>query len=466
MVGTRILIGTRRILLISWLAMSTVAAAQTSAPAELLAQEAVGSWEGTITEGLAPRFFRVEIQNQGPSLRGRFDYPARGYLGAELPHLRTEDNKVAFSIPLTFGALRCAGVIAGNRLAGNIQRVGMVNGEWKDVGAPGTFTLERSHGPTTRSYDIDQARFTSGNIELAGEVLQPRGGARSGVVLVHTAGKEPRDAVRYYADIFARNGMAALIYDKRGVNQSQGDSAQGDIRTLANDAIAGVQFLREKAKLQRVGLFGISEGGWVVVEAAAKSKQVSFLVTVSAPTMSWEENVDFQDRLWLTSEGVTGTDLKLAEELLRADMAFASGKITDREYQQLLAKDRPLPWFPAAEKRIMSKDDPDDLRREIANFSFDPKFDLSKLRLPAIWFFGSADKQVDAQASVKILDLLPKTTRRRFTIVSIPSADHLLQKTLADNAEGIAPEFENRLSEWLSLQHLSQPEPSQVRTSR
>jgi fermentation-respiration switch protein FrsA (DUF1100 family) len=74
-----------------------------------------------------------------------------------------------------------------------------------------------------RPYREQEVRFHNGAVALAGSVLVPTGpGPHPGVVMAHGAGPQDREGYRPLADLFARHGIAALVYDKRGSGQSTG----------------------------------------------------------------------------------------------------------------------------------------------------------------------------------------------------------------------------------------------------
>src|SRR5262249_36868760 len=83
-------------------------------------------------------------------------------------------------------------------------------------------------------------------------------------------------------DLFARRGIASLAFDKRGTGESTGDWRLSDFDALAEDVLAGVDFLRRDGRIRadKVGLWGVSQAGWVMARAAARSAAVAFLVPV------------------------------------------------------------------------------------------------------------------------------------------------------------------------------------------
>ena len=154
----------------------------------------------------------------------------------------------------------------------------------------------------------------SGGVTLHGTILDPADaqGGRSGVVLVSGSGTGLRTETQPDAIAFAQQGLSALIYDKRSVGYSD---LQRNYSQLADDALAAVQTLRAHAGVdpKKVGIWGISEGGWVAPLAAERSTDVAFVIVVGANAIS-----PLQQQTWavanaLHREGVSGSLLNHAE---------------------------------------------------------------------------------------------------------------------------------------------------------
>ncbi|MFD1934358.1 MULTISPECIES: alpha/beta hydrolase family protein [Nonomuraea] len=140
-----------------------------------------------------------------------------------------------------------------------------------------------------------------GGLTLRGTVLSPRGGqgARPGIVLVHGAGAgTPRTKLMTEAVEFARRGMAVLVYDKRTEGYSLFERSYSQ---LADDALGAVAALRRQAGVNpaHVGLWGLSEGGWVVPLAASRSTDVAFVVLVGANSLQ-----PLRQQAWAVSAGL------------------------------------------------------------------------------------------------------------------------------------------------------------------
>src|SRR6185295_4440861 len=104
------------------------------------------------------------------------------------------------------------------------------------------------------------------------------------VVMVHGSGAEGRWANRFLAHRFAEAGIAALIFDKRGVGQSSGDWRSARFEDLASDGAGAVAMLRARRDIrsERVGLFGHSQGGTILPLVAEVSGGAAFLIASAA----------------------------------------------------------------------------------------------------------------------------------------------------------------------------------------
>ncbi|MEV6969597.1 prolyl oligopeptidase family serine peptidase [Hamadaea sp. NPDC051192] len=171
-----------------------------------------------------------------------------------------------------------------------------------------------------------EVAFANGDTILHGSVVRlaaDKAGAdptvkRPGIVLVHGSGNAVRPQLAQEAEVFARAGIVTLIYDKR----SDYNRSHRDYGDLADDALAGVALLRGLPDVDpgKVGLWGLSEGGWVAPLAASRSSDVAFLITIGgsglspARTQAWNLNNRLADN---------GVAASTARELVATGMGLA-----------------------------------------------------------------------------------------------------------------------------------------------
>jgi uncharacterized protein len=124
----------------------------------------------------------------------------------------------------------------------------------------------------------------SDGLTLHGTILEPGTpmASRPGVVLVHGSGAgTPRTKLLQEATAFAQQGIFVLVYDKRSVGYSL---FQRSYAQLADDALGAVGALRAHRGVNpaNVGIWGLSEGGWVAPLAATRSTDIAFVIVVGA----------------------------------------------------------------------------------------------------------------------------------------------------------------------------------------
>jgi uncharacterized protein len=128
--------------------------------------------------------------------------------------------------------------------------------------------------------------FHNGDVKLAGSLLLPKSEKPlPAVIFVHGAGPQTREPYREAAEYFARQGIAALIYDKRGVGKSGGTyESRAPYENLVNDSLAGVGLLQQRSEIasSQIGMWGLSQGASIIAAAASRSDDIQFVVGVGA----------------------------------------------------------------------------------------------------------------------------------------------------------------------------------------
>lgn len=188
-------------------------------------------------------------------------------------------------------------------------------------------------------------------------------------------------------DPWLNNGFAVLVYDKRGVGQSSGDccpvSDPDYFALLASDLINGIEALKLRSEINPdlVGLYGFSQGGWIVPNAAARSPTVAFTVIGSGPAVS------------------------LGEESLYSELVGGPDECTPTG---------------------ISQDEIDAQLAAAGPSGFDPRQDLMMYTIPGYWFYGENDLSVPVEQSIEVLEMTRDTYGTDFTIKSYPDANHSL----------------------------------------
>lgn len=139
---------------------------------------------------------------------------------------------------------------------------------------------------------------------LAGILRKPAGsqeGARPSVarhpVVVMIVGLDStKEEMDVYENIFLSRGMATLAFDGPGQGEAEYDiPIRGDYEVAVK---AVVDFIETRADLdvKRVGLWGVSLGGYYTARAAAFEKRTKACISLSGP-YSWVETFDGRNEL-------------------------------------------------------------------------------------------------------------------------------------------------------------------------
>ena len=247
------------------------------------------------------------------------------------------------------------------------------------------------------SLAVEDITFASHGVKLSASVVFPGNHkAHAAVVFVHGSGRQVRNM--RLAERFASQGIAILVYDKRGAGKSGGEyeekqSVSGqNIELLADDAVAALNALRQhpRTKGLPIGLAGISQAGWIVPLAAEKSRSVDFMVLWSGPVCKVSEEDIF-------SKHTGDVDAKTVPSYLEA----------------LNARKQPYIW-PA----FLGKDT-------------DPSESLAKLNVPGLWIFGARDGSIPVDLSVQRLKKLSDNGRKYDYVVFSSQGHNNMSETLA-----------------------------------
>ncbi len=135
-------------------------------------------------------------------------------------------------------------------------------------------------------FDEHRVEFHNQGVKLAGSLLLPRSEVPvPAVVFVHGAGRQTRESYREVGAYFASQGIAALIYDKRGTGQSGGTyESYAPYENLVNDTLSTIAFLKERREIaaSQIGIWGLSQGAYISAAAASRSEDIQFIIVVGA----------------------------------------------------------------------------------------------------------------------------------------------------------------------------------------
>ena len=261
-----------------------------------------------------------------------------------------------------------------------------------------------------------------GGVTLTGMLLAPAASGRIPVALI-IAGSGPtdrdgnsallpghNDSLKMLAEALARQGIASLRYDKRGLGGSRaGVKSESALRfgDLVDDAAAWIARLKADPRFSRVVVIGHSEGSLVGMLAAARAGADGF-VSLAGPA-------DRQSDI-LRKQVAGKLPPPLAQDNERILASLERGE-TAAEVPPVLAA-----WYrPSVQPYLISV------------YKFVPAREIAALRAPVLIVQGTTDIQVGVDQARAL-----KAARPDAVLLIVPGMNHVLKAVPANVADPVA----------------------------
>jgi pimeloyl-ACP methyl ester carboxylesterase len=306
-----------------------------------------------------------------------------------------------------------------------------------------------------------EIQFSNGDAHLVGTAYLPQTGDHlSAVVALHHAAIATRDAplFRHLREALPAMGFAVLIYDRRGSGDSTGDLRTADYETLADDAIAAQHALARLSRVdpRKIGFWGLSQGGWLAVLAAGRSPDAAFAISVSAPLVTAEEQMQFATANELMVHGYTQSDIREMLGTRKIWNDYLHARDSREAALQALRKAESKPWFQFAylPKASQLTIDPEhDANRK--RLDDDPLAAVLRVKVPLLLLYGDSDPWIPVAKSLERVEALA----RQFPTIEykvVANATHEMMFPTRDtmsvdpNAIPQTPAYFMILGSWLS----------------
>ena len=405
------------------------------------AQSIKGAWKGELNiSGMSlPLIFHIDSTQQG--MVSTMDSPSQGAKGIPTNTTVFTNNELLIQIDkikfvykgklVSKDAINGEVTQHGNSLPINLQRQSIQD----------SIVLKSQEPVAPFPYDQEEITFThpTAGHTLAGTLCLPKENPSGAcVILISGSGPQNRDEelmghkpFLVLADYLARQGIAVLRYDDRGVGKSTGDFSIATTEDFATDVEAAISYLNARKGITSIGLIGHSEGGVISPMVASRNpSQVKFIVMLAGTGLPGKDILLLQNQLISKANGVADAQIKKAnslneklftlvlnsedsieirKEASRLVSEYSSSRVTDEDLDLLLAQIN-SPWF--------------------RNFlTLDPRPYLEKTTCHVLVINGSLDLQVPAKenlAQIKIA--LKKANNVHFKVVELKGLNHLFQK--------------------------------------
>lgn len=407
-----------------------------------------GHWEGIVTREGKDWQINLDISQTNKIFKGTIDAPDYGLYAIPLTKIELIGDKIQIEHTDRSGRIILKGLLKGKS----------IRGQWEGLDVSANFFLKRiSKEPIT--FIEEDVHFQNGEANLSGTLIKPKKvGKYPAIVFTHGSGNQTRteDFYRSRAYLCARYGIAALIYDRRGKGESRGGGDKISFINLADDAIAAVNFLRNRQdiKANQIGIGGFSQGGYVSPLAAMRSKNIAFVVVGSAPGISPNEQNDFSVKNALRAKRLPDETVEAVINLrkrIRDYQYFGTGNKTELEAE--INKFRKESWF---RNTLLPEEHLEIYSEQIKEYlSFNPVPVWENVHIPVLAVWGEKDSFVPAAKSRYIFETaLKKAQNKNYVLKIFPDSGHGLPVIRGENApwdwERLAPGYQELLIQWLS----------------
>ena len=138
----------------------------------------------------------------------------------------------------------------------------------------------------------EDLEFAWNGLTLAGTLHLPSSAEpHLAVLMMQGSGPSDRDCGGYFTPIrqaFLNRQIATFAFDKPGCGSSTGNWREHALEGRADQARAALELLRRHSALDAdsVGIWGQSQGGWLVQLLASELPDLSFAIANSGPSIS------------------------------------------------------------------------------------------------------------------------------------------------------------------------------------
>ena len=431
------------------------------------AQDFLGAWSGKLdlrTAKLSLVFYFSK--DDSGKLKCVMDSPDQGANGIPAEAEVTAEGKVRVTVSAL--GISYEAQVSDKRMEGTFNQ-GAVS--LPLVLEPGEAKHNRPQTPTPPyMYPTEEVTFTNpaDGAKLAGTLTYPMNFQFSKdvpvLVMVTGSGQQNRDEELFdhrpflvIADYLAKQGIATLRYDDRGVGGSTGEVANATTLDFMGDALAALDYVRSTGKFGKCGVLGHSEGGTIAMMIAGR-QQCDFVVSLAGMAIKGDSLLLLQNHAALSKSGVPAMvcdDYVTALRQLLRWMESGEQVPNPKERIAEFVKSANLQLPEALVEnlaKVMEASSPW-LR---AFLSLDPTEDIREASCPVLALNGGNDTQVTAKENLGAFrQLLPANEKN--LVKEYPGLNHLFQHSQSGLPieygtieETISPEVLQDIATWVN----------------
>jgi hypothetical protein len=445
-------------------------------------QDVTGRWNGILKiQGIQLRIV-FDIGKTGNGYQSTMDSPDQGATGIPVTATIYEHPAIKLSIQNAQieyeGTLRPDGNITGTFKQGGFSVP--MNLSKNTVEKEKIFRPQEPSKPYPYHEETIVFENPKASITLAGTLTLPqKEGIYPAVVLISGSGAQNRDEEVFghkpflvLADHLAKNGIAVLRFDDRGVASSGGVFNTATSADFAGDAEAAVQYLlaRKEIHKKKIGLIGHSEGGMIAPMVAGTSNDVAFIVLLAGIGISGDQLLLLQQEVIGRASGVSEIDLagakKINEDMF--DIVINSSN-SERLADDIAKYLRQAMADNAVIKKPAGMSDDQFIQMWVGQLTspwmqyfikYNPVATLGAVRCPVLALNGEKDLQVPPKENLEAIKrAVALGGNKNVTIKEFPGLNHLFQECstglpaeYSTIEQTFSPIAMNEISMWIKKQ--------------
>lgn len=251
---------------------------------------------------------------------------------------------------------------------------------------------------------VEEITFQSGSFTVVGDLRLPGGKGPFPVVLfVHGSGPNDRiGELGMYLPLMERMlqaGYATFAWDKPGTGESTGTIDQSRlIQQRAQIVLDATEVMKAHPDIDpgQIGLWGISQAGYVMPQALSMSDDIAFMICVSCPGVPGYDQMAFQAAALALCDRVPDDKADQKTRLL-AELDRARTYETYEEYlhyREILAAladiaSVSLDAYPVLSEQTWQENP------SVNSGTWNPIKVIEQSRIPVLAIFGDRDRQID-----------------------------------------------------------------------
>ena len=311
---------------------------------------------------------------------------------------------------------------------------------------------------------VEELTFQSGPFKVVGDLRLPAGSGPFPVVLFVT-GSGPSDrtgSIGGFLPIMERMlsaGFATFAWDKPGTGESSPELDESDSNLRHKRAqilLDAIELMKSRPDIDptRIGVWGGSQGGYVIPIALTQTEDIAFVICVSCPGESGIDQTGYQAMAFglckaMPKEKLAERDRLLKELDQNRSYETYAGYLAYRKSMADLAALVPVSldnWPVTSEETWQANPIEDE-------GVWNPVPVFSQAKVPVLAIFGGQDRQLDPlQGAFAYRKALSEAGNPKNQVEVFPNADHLMLTSKTGCPDELQKTF-IRVFLWFAITH-------------